>query len=195
MDEFLRNVDLGFFHVLDWGAYDHILFLGAMVCAYTFFEIKKVIWLVTAFTVGHTVALVLASYDVVNVNMAWVEFLIPVTIIFTAIINLFSPKKINKGKNILLILSTLAFGIVHGLGFSSFFEMIQGGAHGKFLTLIEFALGIEAAQIVVVLVVLIFAFLFQNIFGRSKRDWVLVLSAIIIGMVLPILKENFEALF
>lgn len=195
MDEFFRNLDLGFFHVVDWGAYDHILFLSAMVCAYTFFEFKRVLWLVTAFTVGHTVSLVLASYGIIAANMAWVEFLIPITIIFTAVVNIARPRKHKTGRNLLVVLSTLAFGIIHGLGFSSFFKMIQGGGHGKFLTLMEFALGIEAAQIAIVLVVISAAFVFQNIFNLSKRDWVLVLSAIIIGLTLPFLKENYLNLF
>lgn len=192
MNDFLIYFKLGLTHVLDWQAYDHVLFLAALVAAYTFYEWKRVLGLVTVFTVGHTLSLTLAAYQVVNVNSAWVEFLIPVTILITAFYNLFTAgkKKPNRGVSVLFF-TTLAFGIIHGLGFSSYFnEIIAVGAQSKLLVLLEFALGIEGAQLIVVLIVLILAFIFQSLFRFSKRDWVLVVSALIIGRVIPMLLEN-----
>jgi len=103
-------------------------------------------------------------------------------------------KKENKNNVGLLYFSTAFFGIIHGLGFSSYFKMIASGTASVFLPLLEFALGIEAAQIIVVLGVLLLSFLFQNVLNITRRDWILVVSAIVIGIILPILKENYLAL-
>ena len=81
MDEFWIYLKLGLTHVLDVNAYDHVLYLIALVASYDFFRWKRVLWLVTIFTIGHTLSLVLAGYDILQVNMQWVEFLIPVSII------------------------------------------------------------------------------------------------------------------
>lgn len=192
MSEFWLYFKLGLYHVLDWNAYDHILFITVMVVAYTFYDWKKVLWLVTLFTLGHTLSLLLSVYEVVTVNSALVEFLIPVTICITALYNIFTAGKSRKERIGVLYFATLFFGIIHGLGFSYYFKSIMTGDNiDKLLPLLEFALGIETAQIVVVLVVLIFGFIFQNIFRFSKRDWTLVISSIVIGIIIPMLMSNY----
>ena len=186
---------LGLEHVLDWNAYDHILFLIVMVASYTFLGWKRAFWLVTIFTIGHMLSLFLSVYEIVLVDSNYVEFLIPVTILITAIFNIInSKKKENKNNISVLYFTTAFFGIIHGLGFSNYFKMIATGTENKFLPLLEFALGIEASQILVVLTVLILAFLFQNVLSVSRRDWILVLSSIVIGVILPILRDNYLAL-
>jgi len=195
MSQFWLYFQLGLEHVLDWNAYDHILFLTVLVAAYSFPNWKRVLWLVTIFTLGHTIALFLSVYGVVTVSSRWVELLIAVTILVTALYNMFTAKKKESQKNIgLLYFSTAFFGIIHGLGFAYYFKRIISGEN-KFLPLLEFALGIEAAQIIVVLLVMIIAFIAQNFFRVSKRDWVLVLSAIVIGIILPILRDNLQPFF
>ncbi|UZH56506.1 HupE/UreJ family protein [Salinimicrobium tongyeongense] len=195
MSQFWLYFQLGLEHVLDWNAYDHILFLIVLVASFSFLTWKKVFWLVTIFTLGHMLSLFLSVYKIVLVNTTLVEFLIPVTILATAIFNMInSKKKENKNNVSLLYFSTAFFGIIHGLGFSSYFKMIASGSDSLFLPLLEFALGIEAAQIIVVLAVLLLSFLFQNVLQVSRRDWILVVSAIVIGIILPILKENYLAL-
>ena len=195
MSEFWLYFRLGLEHVLDWHAYDHILFLIALVASYTFLGWKKVLLLVTTFTLGHTFSLFLSVYEIVTVDTAWVEFLIPITILITAIYNIVTAKQKENKKNIsLLYFTTGFFGIIHGLGFSAYFKMIAGRTEDKFLPLLEFALGIEVAQIVVVLVVLILAFIFQNMLRVTRRDWILVISSIVIGVILPILRDNYLAL-
>jgi len=120
--------------------------------------------------------------------------LIAVTIFITALYNIFTAKKKESQKNVgLLYFATAFFGIIHGLGFSTYFKMIASGTESKFLPLLEFALGIEAAQVIVVLVVLILGYIFQNFFRVNRRDWILILSAIVIGIILPILRENLQA--
>ncbi|TXK78464.1 HupE/UreJ family protein [Mesonia sp. K4-1] len=190
MNEFWIYFKLGLTHVLDYNAYDHVLFLTVLVAAYTFYEWKNVVGLVTVFTIGHTISLILASYDIVNVSSSIIEFLIPITILITALYNLFTAGKNNNSRISILYATTLFFGIIHGLGFSSFFLSTTGSKGVEILRLLEFALGIEAAQLIVVLVVLILSFIFQSIFKFSKRDWTLVISSIVIGLVIPMLITN-----
>lgn len=188
MSQFWLYFNLGLQHVLDWQAYDHVLFIAVLVAAYTFTEWKKIVWLVTLFTLGHTLSLALAAFEVVMVKSELVEFLIPLTILLTALFNLFTAgKKANSGKINVLYVATLFFGLIHGLGFSTYFRMIAGNSSEKALPLLEFALGIEAAQIIVVCVVMLLGFIFQNIFRFSRRDWVLVISSIVIGFAIPML--------
>ncbi len=189
MSDFWLYFNLGLHHVLDWKAYDHILFLIVLCAAYSFSSWKRLLILVTLFTIGHTLSLLLASYNVVSVSGKVIEFLIPVTILVTAIFNLFTAGKEKKIEKMgIFYVVTIFFGLIHGLGFASFFNALDSG--GQLLSLLEFALGIEAAQIIVVIVILILAFIFQTIFRFNKRDWVLVVSSLVIGMVIPMLMEN-----
>ncbi len=196
MSQFWLYFQLGLEHVLDWNAYDHILFLIVLVAAYSFTHWLRVLWLVTIFTLGHTIALFLSVYEIISVSSRWVELLIAITIFVTAVYNIFTAKKKESQKKIgLLYFATAFFGIIHGLGFSTYFKMISSGTSIKFLPLLEFALGIETAQVIVVLVVLILAFILQNFFRVNRRDWILILSSIVIGIILPILRENLEPFF
>lgn len=191
MDEFWIYLKLGLTHVLDVNAYDHVLYLIALVASYDFFRWKRVLWLVTIFTIGHTLSLVLAGYDILRVNMEWVEFLIPVSIIIASVYNLTIAGRRNQdNKKWLLYMVTLFFGLVHGFGFSSYFQMLAAKKDQILTMLIEFALGIELAQIIVVLMVLIIGFITKRAFRVAKRDWILVTSSLVIGMALPILFEK-----
>lgn len=191
LDNFWFNVQYGMNHVLDINAYDHVLFLIVLTVPYMFKDWKRVLLLVSIFTLGHTLSLVMASYGIVSVNANLVEFLIPVTIMIVALYNVFTAgKKAPSEKVGLLFLSTLFFGLIHGLGFAREFTMFIGKTDSKLLPLVEFALGIELAQIIIVFVVLFLGFLCQTIFRFSKRDWVVVLSAIVVGLVIPMLIQS-----
>ena len=188
MEELKLFFELGLTHVLDINGYDHVLFLIVLAAPYLFSNWKKVLFLVTVFTVGHSISLILSSYSFVSVNSSLVEFVIPVTIAVTALFNLFSSgKMISNTKIGLVFFVTLFFGVVHGLGFSSYFKMIVGNTDYKFVPLIEFALGVEVAQIIIVIIVLVLASIAQSILNVSKRDWVLVVSSITLGLVIPML--------
>lgn len=192
MSEFWLYFKLGLHHVLDINGYDHVLFLIALMVPYAFKDWKRVLLLVTLFTVGHTLSLILSVFGVVYINPTLVEFLIPITILVTAVFHLFTAGKSSKNESISFVaIVALFFGIIHGLGFSSYFKSIlPGDASDKLLPLLEFALGIEAAQILVVFVVLILSYIVQTFFRFSKRDWALVMSAFIIGVVLPMIIES-----
>lgn len=181
----------GLFHVLDWKAYDHILFLIALTVIYSFSDWIRILFLITLFTLGHTLTLLLAAYEIIQINTIYIEFLIPATIFITALFNLFTAGKSSKKSKISInLIFAFFFGLIHGLGFAGYFRMIVAANEDKLLPLLEFALGIEAAQLVVVLLILILGFSVQTIFRFSKRDWVLVISSLIMGIVIPILIEN-----
>lgn len=192
MDSFMFFLKEGLFHVLDWNAYDHILFLIALAVVYDFKNWKSVIWLITLFTIGHTATLILAAYKIISVSSEWIEFLIPVTILITALVNVFyAGNTAKQSKTNTNLFFALFFGLIHGLGFSGYFRMLAGNSSSKFLSLLEFALGIELAQIIIVIIILILGFVFQKLFRFSKRDWVLIVSSIVIGIVLPMLKNAY----
>tara|TARA_R110001583_G_scaffold35585_3_gene118279 strand:+ start:99502 stop:100086 length:585 start_codon:yes stop_codon:yes gene_type:complete len=189
MDNFIFFIKQGLFHVLDWNAYDHVLFLIALAVVYDFKNWKKVLWLITLFTIGHTLTLILAAYKIVSVNLNWIEFLIPVTIITTALVNILYAKSTTKNtKTNTNLFFALFFGLIHGLAFAGGFNMLLGKSNSKLIPLLEFALGIELAQIIIVIIILFLGFIFQTIFRFSKRDWILIISSIVIGVALPILK-------
>ncbi|MCG2610931.1 HupE/UreJ family protein [Flavobacterium sp. SM15] len=192
MSEFLTYFNIGLRHVLDINAYDHVLFLIALVTPYAFKDWKRVLLLVSLFTLGHTLSLLLSVYGIVYIKPGLVEFLIPTTILVTAFFNLFTAGKSGKNESVtFVVMVTLFFGIIHGLGFSNYFKAIlPGTASEKLMPLLEFAVGIEAAQIIVVLVVLILSYLVQTLFRFSKRDWTLVMSAFVIGVVLPMIVSS-----
>jgi len=188
LDDFWFNLQYGINHVLDINAYDHVLFLIVLTIPYIFKNWKRILLLVSVFTLGHTLSLVLATYGVVSVSTNLVEFLIPVTILIAALFNVFtSGKGAQKEKIGILFITTLFFGLIHGLGFAREFKMLVGQEDNKLLPLLEFALGIEIAQVIIVFMVLFLSFLCQTIFRFSKRDWIIVISSIVVGLVIPML--------
>ena len=192
MSEFWIYFEIGMRHVLDIRAYDHVLFLIALTVPYAFKDWKRVLILISIFTLGHTLALLLSVYGVVMVKAHLIEFLIPITIISTAIFHLFTAGKSSKNESISIIgFITLFFGIIHGIGFANYFKtLLSGSASDKLIPLLEFSLGIEAAQITVVFVVLLLSYVVQTFFRFSKRDWTLVMSSFVIGVVLPMIIES-----
>ncbi len=191
LDNFLFNVKYGINHVLDINAYDHVLFLIVLTVPYVFKDWKRVLLLVSVFTLGHTLSLVLAAYNVVSVNGEVVEFLIPVTILIVALFNVFTAGKgAQKEKVGVLFLTTLFFGLVHGLGFAREFQMLVDDTDNKLVLLLEFALGIELAQVIIVFIVLFLSYVVQTIFRFTRRDWIMVISAIVVGLVIPMLLNS-----
>lgn len=191
LENFWFNVQYGMNHVLDINGYDHVLFLIVLAVPYAFKDWKRLLLLVSMFTLGHALSLVLAAYGIVSVNGKLIEFLIPITILIAAIYNVFTTGKKDRSTKIsLLFFATLFFGLVHGLGFAREFKMFVGQSEDRLELLIEFALGIEIAQIIIVFIVLFIGFLCQMIFRFSRRDWVMVFSAIVIGLVIPMIIQS-----
>ena len=191
MQQIIFYLKQGLFHVLDWSAFDHILFLIVLIVVFSFADWKKTLWLITFFTIGHTITLAFSAYNVIHYNVALIEFLIVATIFITALSNMLFQNKIKKGTININLFFALFFGLIHGLGFSSYFKMLVGRTDDKIVPLFSFAIGVEVAQAIIVVLLLSLAFIFQSLFKISKRDWILVISAIVMGIILPLLKERY----
>jgi len=188
LNDLLSNIQHGIDHVLNVEAYDHILFLIVLAVPYVFKDWKRVLFLITIFVVGHTVSLAFAVYDVVSVSQKWITFLIPLTILMIAIFNVFTAGRKTQNEKVgLLFFVTLFFGLVHGLGFVNVFESTIGSSQNKVLALLEISLGLEIGQLIIAFVILFLGFLCQTLFRFSKRDWVMVISATVVGLLIPML--------
>ncbi|MDE2875737.1 MAG: HupE/UreJ family protein [Gemmatimonadota bacterium] len=178
---------LGFEHLLDLQGYDHILFLAVLCAAYSLKRWRELLVLVTAFTIGHSVSLAVATLRLVRVDTGLVEFLIPVTIVATAVTNLVGlrredPAEHKVAARPLRYALALAFGVVHGLGFSNFLRLALGEERSLFVPLLSFNIGLELAQIVVAVGVLVVALVAVRFLSLPERAWTLLLSALAGGV-------------
>lgn len=178
---------LGFEHLLDLQGYDHILFLAVLCAAYTLARWRELLVLVTAFTIGHSVSLAVATLRLVRVDTGLVEFLIPVTIVATAVTNLVglrreAPAEHKVAARPLRYALALVFGVVHGLGFSNFLRLALGEERSLFVPLLSFNIGLELAQIVVAVGVVAVALVAVRFLSLPQRLWTLLLSALAGGL-------------
>mgnify|MGYP002395405484 CR=1 FL=1 len=189
MSNFWFYAELGFFHVLDPGGYDHVLFLTALALPFSFVQWKKVFWLATLFTVTHCLSLALAAFGVVQVDSGLVELLIPITILATALFNLYMEHRPDALQRTfrLDLMATGFFGLIHGLGFSNYFRMLMAGEDEKTTPLIGFAAGIEAAQLLVILVVLSVTFALLNLAGVPRKYYIWTVSLLIAAISLKLI--------
>lgn len=190
MEDFILYFKMGLNHVLDFSAYDHIIFLVVLAVVYSFKQWKKVLWLVTLFTIGHSITLALSAYEVLKIRVDIIEFLIPLTIFITAIINIVNVNKETKETENINLLFAFFFGLIHGLGFSNYFKMMVGKEEDKLFPLVEFALGIEAAQVIIVLAILVIGTAILNIKKMTRKYWVLACSLIVIIISVKMMYER-----
>ena len=192
MENFLFYIALGLNHVLDFAAYDHILFLTALSLPFTFKSWKRVLILATVFTIAHCLSLGLSVYDIMVMEVGLIEFLIPVTILLTAVFNLLYIKSVSTERSILLhVLATAFFGLIHGFGFSNYFKMLMSGENEKLSPLLGFAAGIELSQVIIVLIVLALAYVIQSIFKIKREFFVTLASILVIIITIPMLIATF----
>ena len=184
MNNFSIYFQLGFSHIASWGAFDHILFMAALCMRYQFADWKRLLILITAFTIGHTITLGLCVLDIISFSKHWIEFLIPLTIVATAFSNLFVKKFSFNSKFPLIYWFTLFFGFIHGLGFSNDLKSIIGNETGLVIKLFAANIGIEAAQLLFALIILFIGVICTNLIKINRREYVLFVSGAIFGIAL-----------
>lgn len=177
MDAIKIYFDIGFAHIVNWTALDHILFIVALSLRYQFADWKKLLVLITAFTIGHTTTLALVVFNVLHMSKAWIEFLIPITIAITAVSNFFVKKFSFKAKFPIIYFFALIFGLIHGLGFSNDLKSLIGNGDGVIIKLLAANVGIEAAQICFVFCVLLITAIVINLFKVNRREYLLFVSS------------------
>ncbi|MCB0715946.1 MAG: HupE/UreJ family protein [Chitinophagaceae bacterium] len=183
MQDFGFYFGLGWEHIISKNALDHQLFIAALAAIYLLKDWKQVLILVTAFTIGHSLTLILTVFDIIRFNSHWVEFLIPCTIFITAISNLFQKKFTNKSIRINYFLA-LTFGLIHGMGFANAIRFMLANDQSVGWSLFGFNVGLEVGQIAVVICILIFASIVMHLFKVKRRDWVIFLSAAVFSISL-----------
>jgi len=196
--EILTYLRLGMHHIADLRGYDHILFVAALTVAYRPNDWHRLLWLVTAFTLGHSVTLALATLDLVRVNASLVEAAIAGTIVATSLMAIAFAARTPAGAALpvseqgqrLRYALAAGFGLIHGLGFSSFLRSLLGDEESILVPLLSFNVGLEAGQLLIVAAVLALGVVVERMFRLSRRDWVLVSSGGIAAIGATIIAER-----
>jgi len=192
MNMFELFLRLGIDHITDFKGYDHMVFLLALIGTYGFKDWRNLFLVITLFTIGHTITLMLSAFGVFSVDGDLIEFLIAATIFITGISSLAKAGQNPKSK----LKPWLAgiFGLIHGFGFSRYYGMIAE-ATNPWVSLPSFTLGIELGQLIVVLSILILAWLLENAFSINKRDWNLIISGGVLGIATIMMLERLPHIF
>ena len=189
MQDFLFYLQLGWEHIISKNALDHQLFILALIAIFSFRDWKKVLILVTAFTIGHSLTLVLSALDVFRFPSDWVEFLIPCTIVFTALDNIIFSKNEKKLIQLNYYLALL-FGLIHGMGFANSVRMMLASEQDITLPLFGFNVGLELGQIVVVAIALFIHYIFLEVLKLSNKIWIYIISVPIFIFALKMALER-----
>jgi len=189
MADFVFYFGLGWHHIISLDALDHQLFILALASVYTLKNIKQVLILVTAFTIGHSLTLALSVMDIIRFSSKWVEFLIPCTIFITALNNIIQIDKKDASARINYYLA-LGFGLIHGMGFANAIRIMLAKDQTVGLGLFGFNIGLEAGQIFVVAIILIFTAIFINFLKVSRRDWIFFISSGVFALAIKMAVER-----
>ncbi|AZA52152.1 HupE/UreJ family protein [Chryseobacterium sp. G0201] len=189
MQDFIFYLKLGWEHIISLDALDHQLFVLALIAIYSYNDWKKILILVTAFTIGHSITLALSILDIVRVSSNWVEFLIPVTIVVTSLGNILMKNKKNGLMKLNYYLA-LIFGLIHGMGFANTARVMIAKSQSIFFPLLGFNIGLELGQIVIVFAILILLFILLKIFKVNKKDWILFVSSGVFALSLKMALER-----
>lgn len=191
MSEFSLYLQLGFHHISDIAGYDHILFIVALCAVYEIRQWKHLLVLVTAFTIGHSITLAIATMGIMLIPSRIVEFLIPVTIFLTAVFNTMSQRTGLPGRRVNLnYFLALFFGLIHGMGFSNYLRALLGEEESILVPLFSFNLGLEIGQLMIVAVILAISYLALHTFQVKLREWTLFVSGAAAGIALILMSET-----
>lgn len=189
MQDFLFYLNLGWEHIISLDALDHQLFVLALIAVYSFNDLKKILILVTAFTIGHSITLALSTFAIIRINSAWVEFLIPLTIVLTSLNNIFIRNK-KKSQNNANYYLALIFGLIHGMGFANTARVMIAKSQSIAVPLLGFNIGLELGQIAIVFGILIVLFILLKLFKVNQKDWVLFISSGVFALSLKMTLER-----
>jgi hypothetical protein len=193
MSEFQSYLWLGFQHIADPHAYDHILFVIALCAIYRPRDWKRILILITAFTIGHSITLALATLKMITYSKNLIELLIPITILLTCFLNFFHKSQeiysVKEKPSVLRYPMAMVFGFIHGMGFSNFLRSMLGQEADIWQPLLAFNLGLEVGQILIVLIIMAIAFIVLEIFRVKKNTWNLILSGMAAGVALVLIKD------
>ena len=189
MSDFGFYFNLGWEHIIGWDAVDHQLFILALAAIYLLKDWRQVLILVTAFTIGHSLTLALTVFNIIRFPGNWTEFLIPCTIVITAVTNLFQKNFTKKSIRINYFLA-LFFGLIHGMGFANKLRVIIAEDQSIGWSLFGFNVGLEVGQIMVVLIVLFLSYLFVHVLKANRREWVIFVSAAAFSIALKMAIER-----
>lgn len=178
MSVFQMYLELGITHITDIKGYDHILFLISLMAIYQFTQWKKILKLITAFTIGHSISLILSVLNIVHFSIPVIEFLIPITILITALVNIINRQEFSNRFYIYEYTVTLIFGLIHGMGFSVLLRSLLGQETSLTKPLFAFNLGLELGQIIIVLIILSLGYIANSWLNIKKKHWGLFLSVI-----------------
>lgn len=190
MNELHIYFQIGYRHIVDPRALDHILFIIALSLRYQLGDWKKLVILVTAFTIGHTITLTLSVFNILDLSRRWIEFLIPVTILITAFSNLFVKKFTFKAKLPAIYFFALFFGFIHGLGFSNDLKSLIGSGNHLVLKLLAANIGIEAGQLLFVTAILLISYILITLIKINRREYLLFMSAGIFALAIQMAWER-----
>ena len=190
MNDFGLYFELGYQHIADLRGIDHILFVMALCLRYQFEDWRKILVLVTAFTIGHSITLAMSVFNLLDYPVKWIEFLIPVTIMVTAISNVFVKKFVYKTRFPVIYFFALFFGLIHGLGFSNYLKSLLGTDTNIVSQLLAFNLGLEVGQLLIVSCVLLISFIFVTILKCNRREYILYLTGGIFAVAVQMAIER-----
>jgi hydrogenase/urease accessory protein HupE len=191
MQDFWIYFELGREHIADLAGYDHILFVTALCLRYVIEGWKKILILVTAFTVGHSITLALSALKYLHVSTEWIEFFIPATIVMTSLANVLQKTEENKRASWLIYFLALFFGLIHGLGFSNYLKSLLGKDTNIISQLLAFNIGLEVGQLLIVAAVLLVSVICTRFLKVQRRTYVLFFSGAIFGIALLMAIERF----
>jgi hypothetical protein len=183
-------LEWGFEHIADWRGIDHLLFLAALCLRYQFPDWKKLLILVTAFTIGHSITLALSIFSFIDVPIDWIEFLIPITIVITAVSNIFVKKFSFSRRFPAIYFFALFFGCIHGLGFSNYLKSLLGNSMAVLPRLLAFNVGLEIGQLLIVLGILIISLTAVHLFRCNRREYILYFAGAISALALQMAIER-----
>ncbi len=183
MSEILEGIS----HITDLDGYDHMLFLLALSAPFLEKDYKKLIFLASAFTLGHSLTLAAAAMGILRFNSSTIELLITVTIAITALLNFLIKESRIYWWNYLI---AVGFGLIHGMGFSSYFRMMYSNDEGWLWKLLKFNIGVEIGQLFILAVIIGIGYVVTRVLKVKAMYWSYALSGLSLIVAIRLIFDN-----